>query len=74
MSREIKSYEVKIFKVWVIRKFRKEWTWSVVATNGNIIGRCTETYVNKSDVEYNIDSLGLSLVNNTKERNNNQNK
>lgn len=59
----IKSYEVKLFKVFRIRKLRKEWVWSVTASNGNIIGRSTESYVNKSDAVYNIKSLGLSLTN-----------
>lgn len=63
MSKKIKSYEVKLFKVFRVRRLRKEWVWSVTATNGNIIGRSTESYVNKSDAVYNIQSLGLSLSN-----------
>jgi len=65
MSKKIKSYEVKLFtirKLWRFR-IRKEWVWSVIASNGQIIGRSTESYVNKSDAEYNIKSLGLSLSN-----------
>lgn len=58
---KIKSYDVKLFKVFILRKLRKEWCWSVTANNGRIIGRATETYVNKQDAIYNIQSLGLSL-------------
>lgn len=59
----IKSYEVKLYKIFKLRSFRKEWVWSVTASNGNLIGRSTESYVNKSDAVYNIKSLGLSLTN-----------
>lgn len=65
MEEDIKSYEVKLFTVKRIKKFKivKEWCWKVVAINGELIGRSTESYVNKSDAIYNIQSLGASLYN-----------
>jgi len=60
---KMRAYEVKLFKIFRLRKLRKEWTWSVTASNGRIIGRATESYVNKSDAIHNIKQLGLSLTN-----------
>jgi len=59
---DIKFYAVNIYKIFRIRKLRYEWRWKVVATNGQIIGSATESYVNKQDCIYNIHSLGLSLT------------
>ena len=61
--RKIKSYNVEIYKKYYLLKLRSEWRWKVTADNGKIIGASTESYVNKSDCEYNIQSLGVSLTN-----------
>lgn len=61
--RDVKSYRVELFRVFRVIKLRKEWVWKVTASNGEVIGRSTESYVNKSDAIYNIKSLGLSLSN-----------
>ena len=60
--REIKSYKVEMYSTYRILKLRKEWRWRVKASNGQIIGSSSESYVNKEDCEYNIKSLGKSLA------------
>lgn len=61
--RKIKSYKVELYRTFRVKKLRYEWRWRVTADNGRIIGSSSESYVNKSDCEYNIKSLGLSLSN-----------
>lgn len=64
MEKEIKSYDVDLYRANVWFGLKKEWAWRVKASNGRIIGSSQpETYKNKSDAIYNIKSLGLSLSN-----------
>ena len=59
---KVRIYNVKIYKVFRYRRLRHEWVWKVTASNGKVIGKSTESYVNKSDCIYNVRSLGRSLI------------
>jgi uncharacterized protein YegP (UPF0339 family) len=60
--KEIKSYKVEIYTTYRILRLRYEWMWKVTASNGKLIGGSSESYVNFKDCEYNVKSLGKSLV------------
>jgi len=60
--KKAKAHKFTLYKKWVISRLRKEWRWRIKADNGNIIAASSESYVNKSDAEYNAKSTASSII------------
>lgn len=56
-----RPHTLEFYRTLNLRRLRYEWAWRTTASNGQITGRSSEKYYNKSECEQNAKDVSKSI-------------